>query len=210
MSADPNQFNIQETIRLWKLTKRADHPDEVGTKEFIAAYYEVAKFFNLCGSGFSFVTSDVYEKLERLDKYHKERDGPNGINTLEGMMAWEGKNDCFRSPSTNGARHLLRLNRALDFIMKFIKYLIERPKDPIAKIGWDAYDTSLKPYHGWLIVKAVGLAVKLLPERETLLEKMKLSHDEAKELMPQLVVELDRCHATLHNYYKDNKLLELK
>jgi len=207
---DPSQqFNITETLRLWKLTHRADMPNEVGTKEFIAAYHEVAKFFNLCGSGFSFVTKDVFDKLDILDKYYDERDSAKGIVTLEGMMTWEKDNDCFKSQGSNGARHLLRLNRALDFIMKFIKYLIERPNEPVSKISWDAYATSLKPFHGWFVVKAVGLAVKLIPDREQLLERMEMTEAEAKELMPQLVTELDRCHTTLHKYYRDNKLLDL-
>lgn len=105
------------------------------------------------GSVFSFVGDDVKDKLSILEKHHK---CPNrGLNyiTVKSMMEFEtaaSKERLEPGRPTNkttipsGSRTLLRLHRALDFIVLLMKGLIEaKDEDPVSTIAQEAYKQSL-------------------------------------------------------------------
>ncbi|KNC87623.1 hypothetical protein SARC_00254 [Sphaeroforma arctica JP610] len=205
------EFDVEKTIKAFEaVPKDGSRPAVCLTKEYIAAIKEMCNFFNICGSGFGFVTSDVSQKLILLEKHRTERDLPNGIDNLQGMMQWEEDNDMFdKDVKYNGARTLLRLNRASQFVMLLIKYIMEREKASMSSNAYDAYSETLMRFHSWMIKKAVGVAVYAIPSRHTLLKNMKMTEDEARESLPRLVVAIDTVFSALDKHYTEHKLQKL-
>eukprot|EP01134_Creolimax_fragrantissima_P008337 CFRG8337T1 len=205
MGAD---FDVNKSIEEWeKIPTDESRPAQVDTKQYIAAFHELCKFFTICGSGFSFVTSDVSKKLDLLESLRVKRDAPNGNHTLQGMMQWEQENDMFKKDvKYNGARSLLRLNRASQFIMLLIKNILDKEKDSMSTIAYDAYSQTIMRFHTWMIKKAVGVAVYAIPSRAHLLKGMKMSEDEARAALPRLVVAIDVVFSALDKHYTDHDL----
>merc|ERR1712154_118677 len=89
----------------------------VHLRPYIDGYRELLKFITLFGSVFSFVTSDVTDKLAILEKFLSAE--PEQYETVNAMVAHElgpNKAQAKKPKSKSGSRTLLRLHRALDFI----------------------------------------------------------------------------------------------
>ena len=75
--------------------------------------YLCARFFELMGTLFGFVASDVTSKIDILQAF---KQGPNGhhFQTIEDMILYEESENKFSdSKYVSGSRTLLRLHRAL-------------------------------------------------------------------------------------------------
>eukprot|EP00123_Amoebidium_parasiticum_P015308 comp22889_c0_seq1/m.36178 comp22889_c0_seq1/g.36178 ORF comp22889_c0_seq1/g.36178 comp22889_c0_seq1/m.36178 type:complete len:213 (-) comp22889_c0_seq1:26-664(-) len=210
--AASDKFDIHKTVEKWAVVPvdPAERPVQVDTQKYIDAYRELVKFFNICGSGFGFVISDVVEKLDILQEHLTKRDGPKGNTTLQKMILWEKANGEFKKdPKRNGARTLLRLNRAAEFIMLLIEYIVTKEGDKMSQSTWEAYEKTLANYHPWVVRKAVGVAVYAIPAKETLIQKMEITKPEAVELLPKLVEHQRVVFEALLKVYDDEKLQDL-
>ena len=81
-----------------------------------------------------------------------------------------------RSKQHTPCKSILWLNRASTFIAMFIRGLSDGKEAKLASA--EAYDTVLRPYHGFMAKKVVGNAMGLCPAREAILRKFRLP-DEA-------------------------------
>ena len=77
----------------------------------------------------------------------------------------------------NGGKALLWLNRASTLITAIMRGIYEG-KDPKVAAG-EAYETVLKPYHGFMTKKVVGTALGICPAKEAILQKLQLPTEEA-------------------------------
>lgn len=71
------------------------------------------RFFQLMGSVFSFVSSDVKSKVEILEEFRKKENAENFI-TCKTMITYEKNEGLFKKKDyVSGSRTLLRLHRGL-------------------------------------------------------------------------------------------------
>ncbi|KAG8035659.1 hypothetical protein G9C98_001087 [Cotesia typhae] len=85
--------------------------DDVDIKAYLEAYNELYKFFQLMGSVFSFVSSDLKQKIDVLNDLVNKNDN---YQSIKSMIDYEKENKLLeKSDYTNGARTLLRLHRGL-------------------------------------------------------------------------------------------------
>ncbi|XP_063902226.1 ceramide-1-phosphate transfer protein-like [Zophobas morio] len=192
-------FDIYKTLHEWNNIEEdiAHFKGEIKTELFIGAYRQLASFFSICGSGFTFVTSDITAKLKLIEKCNHERDAPNGNDTLQSMVTYEKQNGLLKNDKKNGSRNLLRLNRALQFIGFLIRGLLDSDR-PTHLVALDAYNDSLAPFHSWAIRKTVGFAVYAIPSKDILLKRMEITEDEAFVSFPQLSDLLLKTYQTLY------------
>ncbi|VDP42456.1 unnamed protein product [Soboliphyme baturini] len=120
------------------------------------------------GRLFSFMASDVAEKTNILLE-HIERDASSqNYCTINSMLNFEVREGIVhrtiytRSADgtlPSGSRTLLRLHRALQFVIRFIDGVRRSAETdrmaPVAKAG---YDGTLGQYHSWLIRQGSGEA----------------------------------------------------
>ncbi|XP_046747748.1 ceramide-1-phosphate transfer protein [Diprion similis] len=146
--------------------------DDVDIKMYLAAYNELYKFFQLMGSVFSFVSSDLKQKMDILAELIS-KDEQNFV-TIKSMIQHETENNLLQKADyTNGSRTLLRLHRGLDFIKEFLRQLGELSDgDKTSACCQDAYNKTLAKHHPWIIRKGAVVAMYAMPTRELLFKKV--------------------------------------
>ncbi|XP_031832716.1 ceramide-1-phosphate transfer protein [Nomia melanderi] len=146
--------------------------DDIDLKAYLDAYNELYKFFQLMGSVFGFVSSDLKQKIEILIELTSKDD--QNYTTIKTMILHEKENKLLdKGDYTNGARTLLRLHRGLDFIREFLRQLGDlSDTDKTSTSCQDAYSKTLAKHHPWVIRKAAMVAMYTMPTRELLFKKV--------------------------------------
>ncbi|KAI6242465.1 Glycolipid transfer protein domain-containing protein [Aphelenchoides fujianensis] len=162
------KFDIVAVIENFRRSLQSE--SDVRLMEYVNGYEELSKLLKKLGKIFTFVESDVAEKREILRSLHAK--DSDAYHTVKTMVATE----CPRPdvvPKAQGLRTLLRLHRALAFIITFIES-VEKcpPQQPVADIFRESYNKTLAHHHTWLIRKSVSLAAHAVPNREQLLERI--------------------------------------
>ena len=128
------------------------------------------------GTVFGFVKSDVDEKIEILREYRKSEIGPS-YKTIQGMIQYEvDQKSTNNKKKASGARTLLRLHRALEFIVDLFQALKDSDEhEKMSTLTSKSYYRTLAKHHPWLVRKGVDVAVYTLPSRKHFIEKLKIS-----------------------------------
>ena len=136
--------------------------------------------FAVFGRLFSFVQADVDSK-EQILQAHIERDAV-AYASVRCMCAHETRETktAHCTEPASGARTLLRLHRALLFIVELVKGIHTAPHEHanMCHIGQAAYDRTLALHHPWLMRKGVHLALHMLPHRQQFIRKLCNIHDD--------------------------------
>merc|ERR1712029_1280957 len=190
---------------------------EISVAEYILGYKELYKFLCLMGTVFGWVGSDVYNKVELLEKY-LEGDKKEHYQTVKSMIQYEVKNDLIKTKKKDdpsGSRTLLRLHRALEYIIEFL-HKIEDIEDEgyCSVISREAYEQTLMKYHPWVVQKAAKLAMGLLPTKKGLIAKVCPDGDEASlkkahQDFPKADTAMRNVYEATQVFYKENNLLNI-
>lgn len=113
-----------------------------------------------------------------------------------------------------GARTLLRLHRAFEFLAFFIHDLNKlQNHDGTASIARKNYIKTLAKYHPWYVRSAASFAMYSLPTREQLILKVfgkdKDNHYFISEMMLKFSQTAEECYNLTQNLYKEHNLLDL-
>ena len=133
-------------------------------------YREVYKFLNLLGTVFGWVGSDVWAKIVQLEKYlggEEKEHYQNCKAMIEYEVITKKKEDLLTNPyqkvehdliktkkkdDPSGSRTLLRLHRALEYIIAFLHKLDDiQDADLCSVISVEAYEATLMKYHPWVV-----------------------------------------------------------
>jgi len=185
--------------------------------EYIKAYKELSRFFRLLGSAFGFVAQDVDDKIGILEK-HRASETRDNYATIDGMLKYEVERelaDSGHSPAggklPSGSRTLLRLHRALEFVILFLGKVKDAPEDSgTAGIARECYDASLSKFHPWLVRKGANMAMYLLPSRKTLVSSMcKTTIEDAAAMVGEVIKSGRVIYDKTQEFYSEKQLLEL-
>lgn len=165
-----------------------------------------------------FVTSDLESKIGLLENYRSmEKGGCNpAYLTIQSAIEYETKQNLLRdSKRPSGARTILRLHRALEFLsalmMNLSKLDDENETAPAAR---DAYSNTLARHHPWTIRTIASFAMRTLPHKKNLVESV-LGKEKATNntLTNEKMLVLSNVTGTLFNvvdkYYEENDLKDL-
>jgi len=187
-------------------------------KNYIVGFDELYKFLNLLGTVFGWVSTDVDNKIEVL-RQHRRGEHANEYENIEDMIAFEVKNNLIKpkaKDSTTGARNLLRLHRALEYIVAFLKGVPALDVDEkCCPLSQDAYKKTLMKHHPWVIQKAATLAMHMLPLKRGLLEKVcgkdfgSEEYKVAEEILPVGVKVMEEVYQKINEIYVQYDLLNL-
>lgn len=152
-----------------------NNAEELTIADYLAGYREVYKFLTLLGSVFTWVAADVQTKINTLHEYNTG-ENKHQYQTIKQMIDYEiEQNMIFRNKrdDPSGSRTLLRLHRALEFVVAFLGKLKDlEDGDKIAPVSRDAYEQTLMKHHIWAVQKAAKLAMSLLPTKGGLVQKV--------------------------------------
>lgn len=173
--------------------------------------FGIFRFFQLMGSVFGFVSSDVKSKIEILEA-HRKKDNAEQFETFAKMLEFETSSDLLqKNDYVSGSRTLLRLHRGLGkkcifsfvscvtnnnfllcvilaFIREFLLKLSEiESHEKTSGICKVAYNETLAQYHPWIVRKGASIAMYALPTREQLLNKVCQDVERSISILPDVL-----------------------
>uniref|UniRef100_A0A0K8TQX9 Putative cytoplasm n=1 Tax=Tabanus bromius TaxID=304241 RepID=A0A0K8TQX9_TABBR len=206
MSAD--RFDLERVHNFFDASLKDE--DDVLMDEYLSGYNEIFKFFSLMGSVFSFVSSDLKQKIEILEEFRKKDNGDK-FYSIKTMMDYEKAAGLLvKTDYVSGSRTLLRLHRGLDFIREFLKSVGGlQNNDKTCHACQAAYNGTLAKYHPWLVRKGANVAMYAMPTREQLLKKVCADMDRAIEVLPQMLEVTAKVYDRTDNLYTEFDLHSL-
>ncbi|XP_052861498.1 ceramide-1-phosphate transfer protein [Anopheles cruzii] len=180
------KFDLQRVHE--KFTESLTADDDVYVDQYLEAFKELYKFFQLMGTVFGFVSSDVKEKVEILEKLRAKENAESFV-TIRTMMEYERDSNLLNKKDyVSGSRTLLRLHRGLDFIQEFLKRVGELEGDVKTNaVCQAAYNDTLAQFHPWLIRKGANMAMYALPTRDQLLDRVCVDVSVAMKMLPEML-----------------------
>ncbi|XP_016990729.2 ceramide-1-phosphate transfer protein [Drosophila rhopaloa] len=183
-----NCFDILKVSVLFESSLLQDN--DVQMDAYLAAYEEIMKFFQLMGSVFSFVSSDVRSKIDILYALRAtDTEEQQHFNSIRTMLEYEKEAQLLNQKGyVSGSRTLLRLHRGLEFVYEFLNRIQAIPDDEkTVEVCKAAYDDTLGKHHSFLIRKGARLAMYAMPTRGDLLKKVCSNVEVAKENLPTML-----------------------
>ncbi|CAN6479525.1 unnamed protein product [Victoria cruziana] len=137
------------------------------TKPFLDVCKNVLPVIEKLGTALALVKSDVGGNISRLE--NKYSSNPAKYHMLYVMINEEvdAKTAKGSSSCTNG---LLWLTRAMDFLVELFRNLIEHVDWTMTQACTEAYNKTLKKWHGWIASTSFTTAMKFAPERKKFME----------------------------------------
>lgn len=138
--------------------------DKVMARPFLDVCRGVLPILESLGTGMSLVKKDVRGNIERLEG-----------RVAEKPLAYEDLLDVVRDEIRRGVQEsnsgctkgLLWLCRAMQFMVGFMRCLVDDPNLTMYEAVSSSYQTVLAPYHSWITGSVFSLALKVVPNRDT-------------------------------------------
>ncbi|KAF3445547.1 hypothetical protein FNV43_RR10723 [Rhamnella rubrinervis] len=198
----------------YKLKSVHDNPDndndahDIPTMVFISICNLVLQVLDKIGPTMAVLRQDIHQNIQRLELLH-ESDPSTYSNLVEILKKEAAEGNAKKISSC--CRALLWLTRSLDFSVALLEKLGKGcGQQSMEKLVEDCYDVTLKPWHGWISITAVKVALKLVPEYKTLMEhlmakdgNLETLKEEMQTLVALLAPFLQNIHSTLRSYGVD-------
>lgn len=189
---------------------------QIETVPFLEAFKEMAKLLDALGlAPLKFVKDDIKVKInyiEDLVQQHESKLGPgeeNPYRRLNDMLQWEVTHNSLEK-KTSGGWNLVRLRRALDFLINFLEQ-VALPESTTANAAHSAYQKTLSAVHPWAVRQLVSIAVYALPSKETFMTRLHIKdNEEASRGIGEVLQDMKPILASVYELYDDYHLNHLK
>ncbi|KAL7245981.1 hypothetical protein ACSBR2_001169 [Camellia fascicularis] len=187
-----------------------DHNDAVAhipTKPFLFVCNLVIQVLDKIGPTMSALRQDMDQNIQRLEKMHES--DPSVHSSLVEILKKEASEGNARK-STSCSRAFVWLTRALDFTVALLRLLVKDFGRSMEQAVEEAYNITLRPWHGWISATAYRVALKLVPDNKTFVgvlvakdKDLDMLKEEMQALISLLVPLLEQCHSVLISYGLD-------
>lgn len=207
-STQDHRIDVQSLLKNMDQCVRED--SSIDLTLYLEAYRALHRFFVLLGRIFGFVATDIESKIGILTRY-LHSDHKQDYETIQKMMKYEKDNDLLRGKEPSGARTLLRLHWALEFILAFLSKVEDlEDHEKTCQSSQDAYKNTLGKHHPWLIQKAAMLAMHTLPTAEGLVQTTCIQPvAEVRQALPRIIEVGTTVYNITQKLYEDNGCLDL-
>ncbi|TYK23720.1 glycolipid transfer protein 3-like [Cucumis melo var. makuwa] len=151
-------------------------------------------FLAICNLILQFL--DIYQNIQRLETMYES--DPSMYSNMVEILKKE-TNEGNARKLTSCSRAFLWLTRSLDFTVSLLQKSKEEPRLSMEQAVEDAYNLTLKPWHGWISSAAFKIALKLVPDSETFTNLL-MAKDENNDA---LVKEIDSFISQLAPFLED-------
>ena len=164
------------------------------------------------GRPFGFIAADLQSRFVILEAFQVSHQ--KEYETVQSMVAFELGNGTADSGRANpsGTRTLLRLQRALEFILQFMGEIAQSDDDAkMSTLASKVYRETLSKHHPWLTRKMAVVVMYILPRKKDLIQMMcKQDMDSVIVLLKEVCDTGIPVYDTVYKLYKDNNILNLK
>ncbi|XP_046462235.1 glycolipid transfer protein-like [Daphnia pulex] len=177
--------------------------EKISADEFLLASTHLANFFGILGTVFTPVQSDIAGNVKKLRKFIE--DNPGKVVYVNDIILLEAN-----STESIAIDALLWLKRALEFTMVFIDDIVCDSKNGTANedlrpLCLQAYEKTLKKYHGWMVQQIFNLVSRACPWRRDLLLSLALGKTDMESIvlaqMEEVLVNLKKNVAIINRLY---------
>ncbi|XP_022141722.1 glycolipid transfer protein 3-like [Momordica charantia] len=196
---DKESEMMSATSELCKLAKfkavdqAASH---IPTKPFLSLCNWILQFLDKVGPTMTVLRQDIHQNIQRLESMYES--DPSVYSNVVEILKKE-TNEGNARKLTSCSRAFLWLTRTLDFTVALLQKSKEEPRLSMEQAVEDAYNLTLKPWHGWISSAAFKIALKLVPDTETFANLL-MAKDEKNDT---LVEEIDSFILMLSPFLED-------
>ncbi|XP_022094312.1 ceramide-1-phosphate transfer protein-like [Acanthaster planci] len=212
MASKRELFDFQRLRDEFRAAKTPD--SEILLEEYATAFMDIAGFFDLLGTVFGFVATEIREKVKILRAHRAE--SPEHYASLQSMAAHEIAAGITRVKPTksgpvSGCRTVLGLHRTLEFVTRFLYRVKDMPDEGhTSTAAGEEYKATLARYDSWLAQKVALLAIKTLPTRKVFIERnVKQSKDEVEAIADSALGLMAEVVDITQKLLEENNLLDL-
>jgi len=191
---------------------------KVTVAEFLHGFEELHLFLKTLGRAFGWIGADLGKKIKIIWQL-VNGDNANDYKTVQDMVAFEVQQNLIKREardSSNGTRNMLRLHRALEYVIEFLKGVpVLGIDEKCCDLSQVAYKNTLKKHHPWIVQKAALAAMHLLPTKKGLMEKFtgkKFESEDikgAEDTITSVVTCMQDIHQIIKDVYETYELLSL-
>ncbi|KAF9125775.1 hypothetical protein BGX30_000311 [Mortierella sp. GBA39] len=174
-------------------------PEGINTDEFLQATEGLVKIFDLFGSVFSVVQSDMNGNIKKIRERFLQNPAAN--STLQSLVEGEKKEK--KKTATEG---LLWLTRGLDFTLQSLELSEANPTEELTVSFTKGYERTLSNYHGVFVRPVFTMAMKACPYRADFYAKLGSDQGLVKQDLTAWLAGLRKVVTEIQQYYTANKL----
>ncbi|GAB6032941.1 Pleckstrin y domain-containing A member 8 [Chamberlinius hualienensis] len=176
------------TLEISFLNLKIGDDDGIPTLHFLKSCAVVITIFDLFGSPiFAPLKFDVDGNLRKLTGKYKKN--TSKFLNLQDIVKYEMEvNET--TAKNSGTDALLWLKRGLEFVYEFLTEFSTGNPD-LKNCALNAYNRTLKQYHGWLVRSVISAATHTVPSRQEVLSKLALHPDDTTNPLYELQVKED-------------------
>ncbi|XP_058089726.1 glycolipid transfer protein 3-like isoform X2 [Magnolia sinica] len=183
------------------------HEDHISTRPFLNFCTLVLQVLDKIGPTMAVLRQDVHQNIQRLEKLH-ELDPSVYSNLVEILKKERAEGSARKAESCT--RALVWLTRSVDLTVALLDKLAKDPGQNLAQVVEESYNSTLKPWHGWISSAAFKVALKLLPENKAFIsllvargEDYTILIEEIHTLVSLLLPLLNEIHTLLRTFGVD-------
>lgn len=176
----------------------------IPTRPFLSICSFLIQVLDKIGPTMAVLRQDIYKNIQRLEMLC-DSDPTKYSNLVEILKKEAVERNAKKGESCSKA--LVWLTRSLDFTAALLQKLADEPKESMELIVGNSYETTLKPWHGWISATAYKVALKLVPETGTFIsllmdkgENIDTFKEEIQTLNSLLEPLLEDLHSILSSY----------
>ncbi|KAI8616592.1 glycolipid transfer protein domain-containing protein [Chytriomyces sp. MP71] len=171
----------------------ANENNAIDVPSFLAACQGLCSVFDLLGTAFSVIKSDIQGNITKIDT--KAKEGPQ-FNTLQAILLSE-----VTQKKRTAAEGLLWLKRTLDLTNTALKRNWADPTEELSVSFNKAYETTLSPFHSFIVRPVFSMAMKACPTRADFYAKLGVESDASKAQFVEWLGGLDKVVTILNELY---------
>ncbi|XP_076943285.1 glycolipid transfer protein 3-like [Bidens hawaiensis] len=170
-------------------------------KPFLSLCNFLLHLLDKIGPTMAVLRQDISRNIQRLEKM-QESDPKLYSNVVE-ILKKEAHEGMSRKV-TSSSKAFLWLTRSLDFTMNLLELIEKDNAVDMQHAVEEAYESTLKPWHGWISSTAYRVALKLVPDNKAIIEILlseakdeETLKDDLKTFTALLIPLLDDIHSIL-------------
>ncbi|KAF9100038.1 hypothetical protein BGX27_000498 [Mortierella sp. AM989] len=174
-------------------------PEGIDTDQFLQATEGLIKIFDLFGSVFSVVQSDMNGNVKKIRERYLQN--PVANSTLQNLVKGE-----IAEKKKHATEGLLWLTRGLDFTLQSLERSETHPNEELSASFTKGYEGTLRPHHGMLVRPVFAMAMKACPYRADFYTKLGSDQTVVKQDLSAYLAGLRKIVFDIQTFYVANKL----
>lgn len=190
-------------VQISALLQNVQGPDGTPqTDVFLNVCRQIIPVIEKLGTSFFIVKSDIQGNIDRLST--RQQTSPERYVQLFPIILDELK--AGDTGSTSCTKGLLWLQRAMGFVAGLLRRLYNDRQISMSAAASEVYTDTLYRYHGWMTSAAFTVALKLVPSRESFLEKLGTLNEELYQQMASFLDAFQPLLEGIHSFLVQHDL----